>query len=54
MHVSLSLDYRALLDVDTKFQDLLTLLYLLSAVVQFNSAFYHVTTAYMCRKQATI
>ncbi len=40
--------------MDNKLQVLLTLLSVLAAVVQLNSAFYHAVTAYMLRMQATI
>ncbi len=38
-------------DMDNKLQALLTLLSLLTAVVQLNSAFHHATTAYMRRRK---
>ncbi len=41
-------------NMDNELQVSLTLLSLLAAVVQLNSAFFHVTTAYMYRRQATI
>ncbi len=45
---------RSYFNMDNKLQALPTLLSLLAAVVQLNSAFYHhTTTAYMCRKDIT-
>ncbi len=41
-------------DMDNKLQLLLTVLSLLAAAVQLNSGFYHVTTAYMCRRKDLI
>ncbi len=41
-------------DMDNALQVLLTLLSLLAAVVQLNSAFYNVTSAYMHKRQAII
>ncbi len=40
--------------MDNKSQVLLTLLSLLAAVMQLNSAFYHVTNAYMRREKDII
>lgn len=40
--------------MDNGLQALLTLLSMLAAVVQLNSAFYNITTAYMHRRQAII
>ncbi len=55
VYVSVSLDYiQHYFDMDNELQALLALLSLSAAVLKLNSAFHHVTTAYMVRMQATI